>query len=829
MSPMFETDFIQKLSTHARKSFKEANDIARYAHHDAIGTAHLLLAIFLENGSLGSILLNNMGFSKDTLTKICLKKRVNGKTIASNQSLPLSTSLKDVLRRAYLLASQLHYPYVGTEHLIYALMESDDASIKHIIKSCGIEEGKIHSTIESHLNAGRSTLFNKMIELPEHPFFRGNTAETEVSTIEQFSLDMADDAREHGMPLIGRVQELNRLIQVLTRKHKSNPLLIGEPGVGKTALVEALSKRIERGDVPQSLIGKRILSIDLALVVAGTNFRGEFETRLKEIIREAEENEDVILFIDEIHTIIGTGNTPGGLDAANILKPALARGNIRCIGATTLSEYKRHIEKDPALERRFQSILISEPSVRETRHIITAVRKSYEDFHAVTISQHIADIAVDLSVKYLTDRFLPDKALDIIDEAAALAQADKKQPATVKALARLEEDRLDAIDMKETSIRDERYDEASQWHEQERLIDKKIETLRKRSNTAQQEERLPVTEAHVFRTVSHITGIPLEKLTHEQPSKKLDRLHATLQKRLIGQQEAAGILEETLARSLSGINHPDRPLGSFLFLGPTGVGKTLAGKLLAEEFFGDRSALIRLDMSEFMERHSVAQIIGAPAGYIGYGNGGKLTEKVRRKPYSIVLFDEIEKAHPDVFNILLQILDEGSLTDAEGRSVSFRHTLIILTSNIGTAAFTQNATIGFHGKHPSSAALRDRFETTKTNVLNELKKELRPELLARLDHIIVFNALDEAAIKSITKTEFSALVKRLKQRGISLKIPASVIGFIAEKSFSPEQGGRLIRKNIQDIAERAIARKILASPQAKSLSLSIKNDTVVCS
>ncbi len=825
---MLETTFSQKLSSHARKSFREARDIARYTRSETIEPEHLLLAIFLENGSLGSILLEHMGFEKESLAKLCLKKKGRGKPSPSAQPLPLALSTKDILRRAYSLASEYRSSYVGTEHLISAIMESEHPALDDILVALKIDDQKIKGTIESHLRFDHFPQLGKMLDLPESFLTKTSSANASATpALDQFTLDLGMDERAGQEPLVGREQELSRLIQILTRKNKNNPLIIGEPGVGKTALVAALAKKLRTGDVPHSLIGKRILSLDLTLVVAGTNFRGEFEARLKDIIKEASRDASVILFIDEIHTIVGAGNTSGGLDAANILKPALARGEVRCIGATTLTEYKRHLEKDPALDRRFQTIILSEPTPEETRHILTHVRTAYEDFHRVLLPPAVIDMAVNLSVRYIPDRFLPDKALDIIDEASSLAKQKHETSISGRIFFELEEELRTVTDLKESLVKQGKYDEAAKWHSRERMVGQKLATLRERGKNETSSRRVHVTEEHILRTVSQMTSIPFSKLSREQPLEKISHLHTALRKRLIGQSDIAEAIEQALIRSQSGIGDPDRPLGSFLFLGPTGVGKTLVGKILAEEFFGDPQALIRLDMSEFMERHSVAQILGAPAGYVGYGEGGKLTEKIRRRPYAVVLFDEIEKAHPDVWNILLQILDEGMLTDAEGRRVSFKNTLIILTSNIGTAAFTQTARIGF-GKGAGTNVFHEQFEAIRRHVLDELKKEVRPELLSRLDHVLVFNPLPEKSLLEITKLELNNLAKRLKTRGITLRFPVAVTRLIAEKSFSPEQGGRLVRKNIQDMAEKAIAETLLHSPDKTSLHLDVKNKTIVC-
>lgn len=826
---MFETVFSQKLTLHARHSLKEAEGIARASRSESVGTEHLLLAIFLEDTSLGCILLENIGFEREPLAKLCLKKKTPGKAFPASRPLPLSPELKDTLRHAYAMANRFRYPYVGTEHLAFALFHSPGPTIRHILATLGINDEKAHATLGGHLSFDHFPQLSKMLDLPDNLLTKNKTKRNEKATpfLDQYAIAMGRGDANATEPLVGRDEELNRVIQVLTRKQKNNPLLIGEPGVGKTALVAALAQMIARGTVPHTLAGKRVLALDLALVVAGTNFRGEFEARLKEIIGEATRHKDVILFIDEIHTIVGAGNTSGGLDAANILKPALSQGLIQCIGATTLAEYKRHIEKDPALERRFQSVLVAEPTLETAKEILGQVKQSYEAFHHVSLVPEIADLACELSVRYLPDRFLPDKALDIIDEASALAKQARKISGSREAILELEEEYRTVKDLKESLIQSEKYDDAATWHAREKTLAQKIASLKTKEQALPKDERIVVTAEHVLRTVSHMTGIPFAKLSKESPRDKMRRLHDAFTRELVGQAEAASALERTLARALSNIGDPHRPLGSFLFLGPTGVGKTLAAKILAAHFFGDSQALIRLDMSEFMERHNVAQILGAPAGYVGHGEGGKLTEQVRRKPYAVILFDEIEKAHPDVSNILLQILDEGMLTDAEGRKVSFRNALIILTSNIGTAAFTQTARIGF-AKHLRATDIHEKFSAIKRDVLSDLTKEMRPELLARLDHTIVFNALDAPAIEAIASLEMVRLAQRLASQNLALKYPLAVIHHIAKKSFAPEQGARLVRKNIQDLVEKSIAETLLEAPDRKTLRLSVKNDVLVC-
>lgn len=833
---MLPMHFSEKLSLHAKKTLQEAENFARAEKRDSTEPKHLLLAILAEGGSLGNLFIENVGIKKDALRtlipdRLGEKKPKKSSPITGKENRPgFSIDLKGVLARAYFIANRFHSPYVGTEHLIFALLESADQETSELLTLLDIDAEQLLDTLEGHLGFENVPHFGKMFDLPEIILpKKKQAASNSTPMLSQYAFDLGEDAIARDEDIIGRENELSRLIQILGRKNKNNPLLIGEPGVGKTAIVSALGRYILEGKAGRHLSGKRIFSLDLALVVAGTNFRGEFETRLKDIVREASEHRDVILFIDEIHTIIGAGNTQGGLDAANILKPALSRGDIQVIGATTLSEYKRHIEKDAALERRFQTILIREPSVSETKTLLRKVKKHYESFHTVAVPKELLDLAVELSVRYVPDRFLPDKALDLLDEAASLAKNRVAETEEEKTIAFLENDRRALLNEKEDLIREGFYDEASKLLEEEKKINDELSALKKQSG-ARSVATAPtlMTRDDLFETVTHTTGIPIEKLREESDGKHLNRFGKTLRARLVGQEEASRNIETALLRSAFGLSTHDRPLGSFLLLGPTGVGKTLAAKILAEEFFGGKDTLIRLDMSEFMERHSVAQMIGAPAGYVGYGDGGKLTEKIRRNPYAVVLFDEIEKAHPDIFNILLQILDEGRLTDAEGRAVSFRHALIVLTSNIGTSAFTERAKIGFsEGEGP--AAILSRYESVKNEVFAELKKTIRPELLARLDHSIVMNALGRDEIDSIVRLELAAFKRRLKHRPFTVSFPERTIRFITEKSFAPEHGARLVRKNIELFIERPLAEALLArtDKEAASFTLDVEGDTLI--
>jgi len=826
----------EHLSSHAKKALHAAEMIAHDENARSIKPKHLLFAIFLESGGLGNLFLTNAGLKQgDVQRLVSIPKQARettseaGRSHARKKRLPLSSHMKTILSRAYFAASQFQSPYVGTEHLMYSLFENPDPDILDIIGTAGIEEHQILDNIESHLDMEHSPHFGKMFDLSDIAIAKKKSAAADgIPFLLQYATDLGEEALTRGDTFFGREQEIDRVIHILGRKNKNNPLLIGEPGVGKTALVAALGKRIVSGDAPDFLVGKRILSLDLALVVAGTSFRGEFESRLKEIVREASENKDIILFIDELHSIVGAGNTQGGLDAANILKPALARGDLRVIGATTLSEYKRHVEKDPALDRRFQSVLVRESSSEETKKLLRGIRKSYESFHGISIDTALLDLAVDLSVRHINDRFLPDKAIDILDEASSLAKNRRGTVPEVHALAALENARKAILSEKELLMSESRFDDAAEMLEEEKRISGEIALLAKRA-ASKKEKPSPValTDRDLLETVSAMTGVPFSRLKRERPQDTLDTTLKSLRDTVVHQEEATLRVESALARALSETRDPERPIGSFLLLGPTGVGKTLLAKTIAESFFGGRDHLIRLDMSEFMERHTVAAMIGAPAGYIGYGDGGKLTERIRRTPHAVVLFDEIEKAHPDVFNILLQILDEGRLTDAEGRSVSFRHALIVLTSNIGTEAFTRQAGIGFREQNTASGA---SSESVKNEVLAELKKTLRPELLARIDHTVVMNALGTDTVEKIASLELARLRQRLAKKSVSLFVPASVTRLIAEKSFAPEHGARLVRKHIDELVEHAVARTLLKESSAKKrvLTLTIKDGTIVC-
>lgn len=841
---MLDNKIFDKFTLHARHSLTESLNIAQFCDAPAIYPEHLLYAILLERGSLGSNILKDLGLNKDIFDKIFLPKKK--KTEKEKIELTISSELKEIITRSYLLASKFNYPYIGTEHLVFSIIETPSEIIQRILilsqgdnPKIGADNEKITqnllaSTIDSNrvLNKGSLADLFKSLNLPalDFPLFPNkNKNASTTPNLDYFCTNLNKKVEDKSIVLIGREMELEKIFNSLGRKNKNNPLLIGDSGVGKTALVEGLAKRINSEQVPEHLLNKKILSLDIALVVAGTNFRGEFEQRLKDILEEVSSHKDIILFIDEIHGIVGAGNASGGLDAANILKPLLTQGNIRCIGASTIEEYKKYIEKDPALERRFQPVVIKESSSKDTLKIIQGIKKNYEKFHNVIISKEAASASVDLSSRYIQDRFQPDKSIDLIDETSSRIKSKINSSSALKEISQLEKKLSQLINKKHTFVENEKYDQAINLRKNEDELINKISTLKNKRQKSLKENQVTISAEDIAQTVSINTSIPLDKIL-ARSSSNLKQLEKRLNNIVIGQDEATKKISAAILRSQSGIGDTDKPIGSFLFLGPSGVGKTLTAKTLAQEFFGDSSALIKIDMSEFVERHNISRLIGAPAGYIGYGEGGKLTEKIRRQPYSIVLFDEIEKAHPDVFNILLQILEDGTLTDAEGRIVNFKNTIVILTSNIGTREFTRASGIGFSSPNSKKVNLDKKFDIIRQKVLEELKNKMKPEILNRLDNIIVFDALDKEDIGRIVILELKKLTNRLALKKIKLNYSKNLVNFIVKDSLSPEKGARFIKKNIRDFIEDDIANKIFSwTNLPKIIYLDIKNGKVTVS
>jgi ATP-dependent Clp protease ATP-binding subunit ClpC len=814
----------QKLTNHAKNSLTKAGFLAREFEFGELLNIHLLFGIFLEKGSLGENILTDLKLKKEDFNFILKENSPKKANIALSGT--LSQELKKTFLNAFLIAKSFGHTYIGTEHFIYAIANNPDPLIRKFLAKSEIKD--MRKSIKALLEPGQISNISQLFSSPE-TFFSKSKSNSSSSTpfIDKFCLNINLDAKNKEEIIVGRKKELDRMINILGRKNKNNPLLIGEPGVGKTALITGLAQLINFGHIPSFLYGKKIMNLDVAGLIAGTSFRGEFELRLKEILREATQNKNIIIFIDEIHNIIGAGNVSGSLDLANIIKPALARGEVQIIGATTFSEYKKHIEKDAALERRFQPVQVEEPSEKEAEEILLGIKSNYEKFHNVLISPRAIHLAVTLSARYVQNRFLPDKAIDTIDETASNVRSKNKISDFLKEIKDLEKQKEDLLTEKDRLISRESYEKAIEIKNKEKELDARIDEFKAKQAKLEKENQIKITENDILETISKISGIPMEKIA-EGKSIRIKNIKKILSSQIIGQKEVIEKLSDVLLRSQSGISNPERPLGSFLFLGPTGVGKTLTAKILATEFFENSQSFIRIDMSELMERHSVASLIGSPAGYIGYGEGGNLTEKVRRNPYSVILFDEMEKAHPDVFNILLQILEDGVLTDAEGTRVSFKNTIVIMTSNIGTDDFTNaSQKIGFE-KNETFKETAAKFNDIKETTLKELKMRIKPELLNRLDYILVFNALGKEAIQEIVKLELRKLSDRAKKQNISLSFEADVANFLTEKSLAFNQGARLVRKNIQDLIENKLAEMIVyGKVKSKKVSLAVVNKKIV--
>jgi ATP-dependent Clp protease ATP-binding subunit ClpC len=811
------TFILERLSSRAKNALIAAQLVSEELKHDHIGTEHLLYGVVSEKSSFAAEILTKAKISPEIVKDEI--ESVNKNNHVVNWKPILSENLKNAIEQSAIVASQYGYQFIGTEHFLYGLIKGNINKSKVILSKLGIDINELEQNLLG--------VFENISKFPEvSPADQQNNVNFERpqanfnydgkrsnSVLEYFTTDLTKKAAL-GMvdPVIGRKKEIERLISILGRRTKNNPVLIGESGVGKTAIVEGLALAIAKREVPDSLLDKRILNLDLALIVAGSMFRGEFENRLKQIIEEVKANPDSILFIDELHTMVGAGATTGSLDAANILKPALARGEMRAIGATTLAEYKKYIEHDAALERRFQPILVEEPSKEESIEILKGLRPNYEKHHNVTITDAAIKAAVELSSRYIQDHFLPDKAVDLVDETASFLRTLSSNSKILRQKKKIEAD-LHALEEEKTkAVLADDFPTAIHLRTQEdRLRRQKLEM----EEQVKQENITPIREIgaeDIAHTVSMMTKIPLTKLAQNDIS-KLINLEKVLKSKVIGQDEAVMEVAKTIRRSRAGITDPKRPLGSFIFLGPTGVGKTETAKVIAREVFEDEDALIRVDMSEFMERHNVARLIGAPAGYVGYEEGGRLTEAVRRKPYAVVLFDEIEKANPDVFNILLQILEDGQLTDAAGKRVNFANTIIIMTSNLGMQELTsQAAKIGFADKDQATnqkERLEKDYEQIKERVLETMKKDFRPEFLNRIDKILVYKPLGMDELKKISILQLKELQERLAKQQLELKVTPAVIRLITDKSFDPAQGARFIRKNIQDLLEDPLADRII--------------------
>lgn len=767
--------------------------------HQAVGTEHLLLGLVIEQEGIAGILLRERG-----LTAEIVRQEIEALTgYGSNRKeidpylMPYSPRAKKVVVAATEEAKRLKIPQVGTEHLLLGLLQEEVLATK-IMRDNHISLEELMKTIYEKIGIQPSKARSTKGQVS------GNSAKDKTPTLDSLSRDLTALARQGKLdPVIGRNEEVRRMIQVISRRTKNNPVLVGEPGVGKTAIVEGLAQRMVNGEVPEEIASKRLMMLDMGALVAGTKYRGEFEERMKKIIEEIYTQQDVILFIDELHTLIGAGGAEGAIDASNILKPALARGELQVIGATTLDEYQKYIEKDAALERRFASIHVEEPTAEDSIQILKGLRKHYEAHHHVEITDEAIQAAVQLSVRYITSRRLPDKAIDLMDETAAKARLDVTTK--VSPIVLLEEEILHFEQLKNQAIQHQNFDEAAKFRKKELAKRAKLEKLVEKLESSPQTDYIAsIGEGDIAEVVSQWTGIPLQQMEKKE-SERLINLESVLHKRVIGQSEAVSAVARSIRRARSGLKDPRRPIGSFLFLGPTGVGKTELAKTLAEAMFGEQDALVRIDMSEYMEKHSVSRLVGSPPGYVGFDEGGQLTEKIRQRPYAVILLDEIEKAHPDVFNILLQVLDDGHLTDSKGRKVDFRNTVIIMTSNLGAVALREEKSVGFGAK-----TVQQNHDAMEKRIREELKNSFRPELLNRIDETIVFHKLQKEELRQIVGIMAKEITSRLQELNITVKITSAVLDVLAEEGFDPEYGARPIRRAIQKKIEDPLSEALLS-------------------
>ena len=810
---------IYKFTNKAKKVIEIANDISVQLGHNYIGTEHILYGLVKEGNGIAAKVLNNKGITEE---KVRVKiEEILGIGREIKETLGFTPRTKKVLENAILEAKRIGYNYIGTEHLLLAIMKEGDCVAVRIITELDVEISKIYNEIAKVINEEESDReIKKDLE-------RGKGSYSLTPTLNQFGEDITLQAEDGKFDnIIGREKEIERIIQVLSRRTKNNPCLIGEPGVGKTAIAEGLAEKIMQSDVPEQLKNKRVVSVDISSMIAGAKYRGDFEERIKKSLDEVKKAGDVILFIDEIHTIVGAGSAEGAVDAANILKPLLARGEIQVVGATTTNEYRKYIEKDAALERRFSPVMVQEPSEKDTIKILEGLRDKYEAHHNVKITDEAIKAAVELSARYVNDRYMPDKAIDLIDEASSRV---KMQTYTKPDSMRVLEEEIEKLNKeKEEAIATQNFEKAAKLRDEANNKKKELETKQNSWKDDNTKKVMVLKEEDIAKVISTWTGIPVAKIT-ETENEKLRHLEENLHKRVVGQDEAVTSVAKAIRRGRVGLTDPNRPTGSFLFLGPTGVGKTELAKALAEAMFGSENSIIRVDMSEFMESHSVAKLIGAPPGYVGYDEGGQLTEKVRRKPYSVILFDEVEKAHPDVMNMLLQILEDGRLTDAQGRTVNFKNTIIIMTSNIGARLITDRNKLGFTENNSQEESKQKEYENTKKEVMAELKKQFRPELINRIDDIIVFHKLDDNNIKKIINIMLEKVTKRLEEQHIKIEIDESVKELIAKKGVDNNYGARPLRRAIQNMLEDKIAEAILEGKiqKNKKAKATVENEEIV--
>ena len=810
---------MQRFTDDAQRVLSFAQEAALELGHDYVGTEHVLIGLIKVKNGVAAKALNELGLSAETIIEDVEEHIGRGNKKAS--SVYMTPRVKHVLELAVEVANHMNHNYVGTEHILLGLLSDGGGVAVGILRNHNIRANDIVDTIRTILGSSDSASHSG----------EDRKDNSSLGELADFSTDLNESAKQGKIdPVIGRDKEIARVIQILSRRTKNNPVLIGEPGVGKTAIAEGLAQRIVNGNVPEILRNKRIISLSISSMLAGAKYRGEFEERLKKAIDEVQKHDDMIIFIDEIHTLVGAGATEGAMDAANILKPALARGEFQVIGATTLDEYKKHIEKDAALERRFQPVLVGEPSEEDALEILKGLRDRYEAFHKAKITDEALEAAVSLSSRYITDRFLPDKAIDVVDEAASKVRMKVFSAAPdVKAL---ETQLADVKKEKEAAVTAQEFEKAAEMRDEEKRIEKEIND-KKKAAKENSDAKLVVTDEDIASVVAQWTGIPVSKIAHEE-SESLLHLEEELHKRVIGQDEAVVAISKAVRRARAGLKDPKRPIGSFLFLGPTGVGKTELARALAVALFGDETAMIRLDMSEYMEKHTVSRLVGAPPGYVGYEEGGQLTDAVRRKPYSVILLDEVEKAHADFFNILLQVLDDGRLTDSQGRTVDFRNTVIIMTSNLGAKALRKDSPeLGFLAAKKADSNTEDtngvNFKEAKKSVMDSVKRHFRPEFLNRIDEMIVFHALTSNDLKQIVTILMDTVVKRLGDMGLSLEISPAAMDLLVKEGSDFSMGARPLKRAIQRLIEDPISDLILQgnAPEGAIIKADVEDEHIV--
>ena len=810
---------MQRFTDDAQRVLSFAQEAALELGHDYVGTEHVLIGLIKVKNGVAAKALNELGLSAETIIEDVEEHIGRGNKKAS--SVYMTPRVKHVLELAVEVANHMNHNYVGTEHILLGLLSDGGGVAVGLLRNHNIRASDIVEVIRDILGSSGRTSHNS----------EDNQDSSSLGDLADFGTDLNESAKQGKIdPVIGRDKEIARVIQILSRRTKNNPVLIGEPGVGKTAIAEGLAQRIVNGNVPEILCNKRIISLSISSMLAGAKYRGEFEERLKKAIDEVQKHDDMIIFIDEIHTLVGAGATEGAMDAANILKPALARGEFQVIGATTLDEYKKHIEKDAALERRFQPVLVGEPSEEDALEILKGLRDRYEAFHKAKITDEALEAAVSLSSRYITDRFLPDKAIDVVDEAASKVRMKVFSAAPdVKAL---ETQLADVKKEKEAAVTAQEFEKAAEMRDEEKRIEKEIND-KKKAAKENSDAKLVVTDEDIASVVAQWTGIPVSKIAQEE-SESLLHLEEELHKRVIGQDEAVVAVSKAVRRARAGLKDPKRPIGSFLFLGPTGVGKTELARALAVALFGDETAMIRLDMSEYMEKHTVSRLVGAPPGYVGYEEGGQLTDAVRRKPYSVILLDEVEKAHADFFNILLQVLDDGRLTDSQGRTVDFRNTVIIMTSNLGAKALRKDSPeLGFLAAKKADSNTEDtnevNFKEAKKSVMDSVKRHFRPEFLNRIDEMIVFHALTSNDLKQIVTILMDTVVKRLGDMGLLLEISPAAMDLLVKEGSDFSMGARPLKRAIQRLIEDPISDLILQgnAPEGAIIKADVEDEHIV--